>query len=109
MRRGSLVVMLVSTFAASSKAAAPRSGVERLFSDWPAGASPAEVGRRLIANYLGRSLPARDMHYAEACTWYGALTTARLTRNTALSASLIKRFDPIQPGSPIIPSRDHVD
>jgi rhamnogalacturonyl hydrolase YesR len=118
--------MLLSTFAAttntradggtrpearSSRAAAPAAA---LLGDWPAGRSPQEVGRRVIANYLARALPAGEMHYAEACTWYGALTTARLTGDAALSARLVQRFDPIltppsRAPSPIIPSRAHVD
>jgi rhamnogalacturonyl hydrolase YesR len=118
MWRASFVTILASTFAVSSSAGetaklshgARASTAERLFFDWPAGASPAEVGRRLIASYVERALPAGPMHYAEACTWYGALTTARLMGNAALNAALIRRFDPIlSPGSPIVPSRDHVD
>jgi rhamnogalacturonyl hydrolase YesR len=104
--------MLVSTSSLLSWKPPARAGAaSRVFADWPAGAAPAEIGRRLIANYLGRALPAGEMHYAEACTWYGALTTARLAGDAALGAKLIKRFDPIVqvPRSPIIPSRDHVD
>ena len=51
------------------------------------------------------------MHYAEACTWYGALTTAKLTGDTALENALIARFAPIltPAGAAVIPPRAHVD
>lgn len=94
--------------------AAPGSAAA-LFGDWPAGSSPQEIGGRIIENYLGRPLPTGEMHYAEACTWYGSLTTATLMGDRALRAGLrarlIDRFNPIltTPHSPIIPSRAHVD
>ena len=51
-----------------------------LFDSWPAGSSPQEIGARVARNYLARPLAlGTPMHYAEACTWYGALTTAKLT------------------------------
>src|SRR5215471_1060258 len=123
MKRVSVVAMLVSTFAASSRTGGdgrprnePATRTGSLFGDWPSGTSPEEVGRRLIANYLERALPAGEMHYAEASTWYGALTTAQLIGDAALRERLIKRFDPILAAgstptgrSPIIPSRAHVD
>jgi rhamnogalacturonyl hydrolase YesR len=101
--------MLVSTFAVTSAA---RADAGSPLGDWPPGKSPAEIGRRLVANYLQRPLPAGEMHYAEACTWYGALTTARLMSETALGTRLVARFDPILAAgarSRLIPSRDHVD
>jgi hypothetical protein len=50
------------------------------FDSWPAGSSPQEVGARAARNYLARPLAlGAPMHDAEACTWYGALTTAKLT------------------------------
>jgi len=129
MKRVSVVAMLVSTFAASSRTGGdgaarhkPPTAIAAPLGEWPAGTSPQEVGRRLIANYLARPLPTGEMHYAEASTWYGALTTAELIGDAALTKRLIKRFDPILPilpiadagpapgaRSPIIPSRAHVD
>ena len=79
---------------------------------WPAGSSPQEVGRRLVQNYLDRKLDlASPMHYAEACTWYGALTTAKLIPDTTLDDRLIARFAPIltPAGAAVIPPRAHVD
>ena len=82
------------------------------FASWPAGSSPQEIGRRLIQNYLDRQLDlASPMHYAEACTWYGALTTAKLIPDTTLDDRLIARFAPIltPAGAAVIPPRAHVD
>jgi unsaturated rhamnogalacturonyl hydrolase len=85
------------------------------FSDWPAGSAPAEVGRRVAENLLARKLsyetnPDREVHYAEACTWYGALTLAQLTADANLQAALIGKFEPLLTDlTNAIPSRAHVD
>ncbi len=56
----------------------------QVFRDWPAGASPAEVGRRVAENFVARELdyatnPGRQyVIYPEVCTWYGSLTLAQL-------------------------------
>jgi len=79
---------------------------------WPAGTSPQEVGARVAKNYLARPLTlGAPMHYAEACTWYGALTTAELLGDAAMEAALIARFSPIvtPAGAGDIPLRAHVD
>jgi unsaturated rhamnogalacturonyl hydrolase len=83
-----------------------------LFDSWPAGSSPQEVGARVARNYLARPLAlGSPLHYAEACTWYGALTTAKLTGDAALESALIARFAPIltPAGAAVIPARAHVD
>jgi unsaturated rhamnogalacturonyl hydrolase len=79
---------------------------------WPAGASPAEIAGRVIRNYLGRPLSlTAPMHYAEACTWSGALTAARLIEDEGLIAALTARFAPLatEAGAAAIPARPHVD
>jgi rhamnogalacturonyl hydrolase YesR len=85
-------------------------------SDWPAGASPRRIGKRVAENFAARRLgyqtdPKRSaVHYAEVCTWYGALTFADITRDHDLKARLILKFDPLL-GSEAdkIPARAHVD
>lgn len=97
---------------ASVQRAAPAQAVLAAFDSWPTGSSPQEVGARLVRNYLARPLDlATPMHYAEACTWYGALTTAKLLGDRALDAALIARFAPIltPAGAAVIPPRAHVD
>ncbi|HXU02631.1 MAG TPA: glycoside hydrolase family 88 protein [Polyangia bacterium] len=82
------------------------------FEGWPAGTSPQEIGERVARNYAARPLAlGAPMHYAEACTWYGALTTAKLLGDAPLEKALIARFSPILTpgGAPVIPLRAHVD
>jgi unsaturated rhamnogalacturonyl hydrolase len=55
----------------------------REFTDWPAGTSPAEVGKRVAENFVVRMLdfetnPHRQyVIYPEVCAWYGSLTLAK--------------------------------
>jgi rhamnogalacturonyl hydrolase YesR len=85
------------------------------FTNWPAGTSPQEVGKRVTENFVARRLscdtnPKAEVHYAEACTWYGALEVAQLTRDEVLKSSLIKKFEPLlTTATNAIPSRQHVD
>ena len=89
------------------------------FTDWPAGASPAEVGKRVAENFLPRKFryettPAKahlGVIYPEVITWYGALTVAQLTADKDLSGRLITKFQPLlsEPGSGRINRVAHVD
>lgn len=89
------------------------------FSDWPAGAAPAEVGRRLAENFATRSFryqtdPAKaklGVIYPEACAWYGSLTVAQLTGDKALTTAQIKKFAPLlgDEGATAINRSAHVD
>jgi unsaturated rhamnogalacturonyl hydrolase len=89
------------------------------FSAWPAGTSPAEVGRRVAENFLPRQFryetnPQKasiGIIYPEVITWYGALTVAQLTGDTNLTARLIQKFEPLlsEPGSKRINQSSHVD
>ena len=83
------------------------------FSNWPAGTSPQEVGKQLSEHFV--TSPHQyggTLHYSEVATWYGALSFANLTHDSALQAELIKRFEPLLPGGSearLIPVRHHVD
>jgi rhamnogalacturonyl hydrolase YesR len=87
------------------------------FSNWPAGASPAEIGKRVAGNFVARKLdyetdPKREfVIYPEVCTWYGALTVADLTGDRDLQTRLIKKFEPLltPEGSKRISQKAHVD
>lgn len=68
------------------------------FDHWPAGASPAEVGKRVAEKFVERKLeietnPRRFVIYPEVITWYGALSVAKLTGDDALRTALIRKFD----------------
>ncbi|MFA5256648.1 MAG: hypothetical protein WC360_00710 [Opitutales bacterium] len=86
------------------------------FSNWPAGASPAEVGLRVSEEFVSRSLNweaggTNPVHYADVCTGYGALQIARLTGDVNLQRRIIAKFEYLltPEGSNNIPQRAHVD
>ena len=67
----------------------------KAFTNWPAGQSPAEVGKKAVTSMLPRWFAARpSAHYSEDSTWMSALKFAALTKDEELKASLIKKFDP---------------
>jgi unsaturated rhamnogalacturonyl hydrolase len=84
---------------------------------WPPGSSPLEIGKRVAEHYaespfgnFGRTAPPKSITYPETCTWYGALTFARLSGDTTLLAKLIRRFEPLlKERKDVIPVPDHVD
>ena len=69
------------------------------FTNWPAGTTPAEVGKRVAENYAARRFqwetdPKRkSVIYPEICGWYGALEVARLLPDADLQARLIHKAD----------------
>jgi rhamnogalacturonyl hydrolase YesR len=87
------------------------------FADWPAGAAPAEVGRRVAEKFAERKLefetnPSRQfVIYPEVMTWYGALSVAKLTGDDALRTTLIRKFDYLltPAGARRINPANHVD
>lgn len=90
---------------------------DKAFGDWPKGSSPAEIGKRVAERFaatphtnFGRPTPPKSITYPETCTWYGALTFARLSKDAALTKKLIARFEPMfGPEAHLIPTADHVD
>jgi len=82
------------------------------FTDWPAGTSPAEVGKRVAEHFVtSPHADPRHIVYQEVCTWYGALTFAQLSGDKGLSTKLIQRFDPLMTpaGAGLIGQDRHVD
>ena len=90
-----------------------RSPAADVFTDWPAGSSPAEIGRRVAENFVARPFqrPTGFVIYPEVCAWYGSLTLASLTRNADLQQRLVRKFDPLltPEGSKNISQQAHVD
>ena len=85
--------------------------------NFPPGCSPKEVGKRIAEHFIatphtnfGRPAPPRVITYPETCTWYGALTFAKVTGDKKLTEQLAQRFEPLF-GSrdTLIPKPDHVD
>lgn len=100
-----------------SGCATKQSAQRAYFSDWPAGTSPAEIGRRVAENFEARKFdfqtnPRREyVIYPEACAWYGSLTVAKLTHDTDLENRLIHKFDYLltPEGAKRISPNAHVD
>jgi unsaturated rhamnogalacturonyl hydrolase len=66
----------------------------KIFRDWPTGALPKEVGKRVAERFVSTvELDKKTAIYPAICTWYGALTFAQLTRDKDLSLHLVQRFN----------------
>jgi unsaturated rhamnogalacturonyl hydrolase len=108
--RGAAVAAMILTASLQGMA-------QKEFKNWPAGASPQEVGQRVAERFvasphgnMGKYAPPAHIIYPEVCAWYGSLTFAQLSGNKDLTAQLIKRFDPLFAGeSNLVPVPDHVD
>ncbi|MBC8127512.1 MAG: glycoside hydrolase family 88 protein [Gloeobacteraceae cyanobacterium ES-bin-144] len=91
----------------------------KFFSDWPAGSSPKEVGKKVAENFIPRKFryetqPNADSNgliYQESTAWYGSLTYAKLADDKDLDARLVKKFEPFlsEPGLSRITRTAHVD
>jgi rhamnogalacturonyl hydrolase YesR len=87
------------------------------FTNWPAGTSPAEVGKRVAENYAARKFEwqtnsnRKYVIYPEICGWYGALEVARLAGDAGLQKRLIAKYDVLlTPGAEgKISQQGHVD
>ncbi len=84
---------------------------------WPKGCSPEEIGKQVAGhfavsphfNYF-RPAPPSSIVYPETCTWYGALTFAKLSGDKDLLKKLCDRFEPLfGRDSSLIPEPNHVD
>lgn len=69
--------------------------------NFPAGYTPKEIGtliskRFIPGKHMFHKKNGRDgIHYAEVCTWYGALKYAVATKNNELFKQLQNRFEPL--------------
>ena len=64
------------------------------FRNWPAGASPREVGKRVAERFASTAkLSQNAAVYPAICSWYGALIFAQLTNDKILMQKLITQFD----------------
>lgn len=68
------------------------------FKNWEKGTSPEEVGKRIAENWAAKSFEFESgkrqfLIYPEVCTWYGALTTAKLIKDKDLQNRLVAKFD----------------
>ena len=69
---------------------------QNYFGDFPVKADPKTVGNKLSKRLMETKHQLygdRGIHYAEVCTWYGALRFAELTNNKELIKLLRNRFE----------------
>ncbi len=90
---------------------------QSVLKSFPKDATPQVIGKRIAERFVSmphsnfnRGTPPKVITYPESCTWYGALTFAKETKDNALKQQLIQRFEPLF-GSrdSLIPVPDHVD
>jgi unsaturated rhamnogalacturonyl hydrolase len=79
--------------------------------NFPAGASPQEIGLRVATHFAESPHPRKNrIIYPEVCAWYGALTFADLTKNKTLSNQLEQRLAKlVSEEKALIPPANHVD
>lgn len=111
------IVAIVSVLIVGMNAGAQTKQKNSDFKNWPKGTSPQEIGKRVAERFIAtphtnfnRTTPPKVITYPETCTWYGALTFAKVTGDKNLAMQLAKRFEPLF-GSrdTLIPKPDHVD
>ncbi|MDR1937345.1 MAG: glycoside hydrolase family 88 protein [Tannerellaceae bacterium] len=81
--------------------------------DFPKGATPEEIGKRLAYHFVDdrhELYAGRYIHYAEVCTWSGALDYAIRTKNQELIKLLRNKFEPFfTREKDLLPPMNHVD
>ncbi len=87
--------MIATLMFAGSRSTA---GQGEYFAIWPAGTAPKEVGKSLAENWVKRDFEFQSgkrqfLISPEVCTWYGALTSAKLMKDSDLQARLARKFD----------------
>jgi len=91
MGRGEFAALCVLGALTSVSAGMAQSKAD--FKNWPKGASPTEVGKKVADHFVvtphtnfNRSTPPRSITYPETCTWYGALEFAKESGDKKLAA-----------------------
>ena len=87
------------------------------FTNWPAGQSPVEIGKRVAENFAARPFQwtqgerPRVVIYPEVCAWYGSLEVAKLTADADLQKRLVAKYDVLltPEGAKRISEQEHVD
>ncbi|SCD21775.1 putative rhamnogalacturonyl hydrolase [Proteiniphilum saccharofermentans] len=86
-----ICVLFVTVFLATNSVAS-----QDYFDNFPVNADPKSVGDKLSKRFLESKHQLyfdKGIHYAEVCTWYGALRFAELTDDQALIKQLRNRFE----------------
>ena len=81
--------------------------------NFPYGYSPREVGSKIVRRFVpGKHMlhGGKWIHYAEVCTWYGALRFAQAASDSVLVRQLQNRFEPLfSSEKQFLPIMNHVD
>lgn len=118
MRKNVLRYLMISLLGiAAAGPLAAQSGKDTDLKNWPKGTSPKEIGMKVAELFIatphpnfGRPTPPPRITYPEICTWYGALTFAKTTKNKELTQKLATRFEPLfTTEAALVPKPDHVD
>ena len=91
MKRNYLIYALLMTVFLSSNVIS----AQNYFGDFPVKADPKTVGNKLSRRLMETKHQLyfdRGIHYAEVCTWYGALRFAELTNNKESDKAVKKPF-----------------
>ncbi|MEL7585647.1 MAG: glycoside hydrolase family 88 protein [Prolixibacteraceae bacterium] len=84
-----------------------------LLQDFPERYTPEEAGKRLAYHFVGARhdlYAGKYIHYAEVCTWNGALDYALKAKDQNLIQLLQRRFEPLFTREKVLlPPMNHVD
>lgn len=113
----SIFVFVLPIFILAAGCSSSRKISSGYLSNFPAGASPLEVGDLVARRFIevphpnfGRPEPPVRISYPEVCAWYGALGFAKSKNDKSLLADLAKRFEPLfTTEAKLVPLADHVD
>lgn len=107
MSTKTLYIIIFTIFASTSVAQ------NRMLKKFPEGYTPEEVGIKVANRFLsGKHMlhGGKWIHYAEVCTWYGAVRFASESKNKELSRQLQERFDYLCTAErDLLPIKNHVD
>jgi rhamnogalacturonyl hydrolase YesR len=89
------------------------SAQQNLLTKFPKGSAPNEVGKRLAYHFVDGKhelYAGQYIHYAEVCTWNGALDYAIKTKDQKLIRLLQDKFEPFFTREKVLlPPMNHVD
>lgn len=93
-----------------------KTNAQDYFKNFPKGASPQEIGKRVAENFVARQFEFEQgkrqfVIYPEICAWYGSLTVAQLTKDKELKDKLTQKFAQFltEEGGKHISPAEHVD
>ena len=104
IRAGFLLALLAG-------AASLASAQNKYLGQWPEGADPQKVGKRLAEHFTESGHAEGFVTYQEVCAWHGALWFATVTKDAALRSKLEERLRTVllPENVKLVPDKEHVD